>query len=224
MGWGLLKIASIEKSERPREKAFEKGMGRLSDAELLALVLSSGGESVGVLDIASALLDHFGGLPSLSSCPYLLFEREKGIGRAKSSLLGACFELGRRAGAKRPGRRVEEEVEKDLWGRREEALYAYFLNPKEEVEGKRLLLLGGVSSLKGSKRAVFSSLLYAPKGEVLLVHCHPSGVALPSKEDVLFASSLSSFAASFGIKVKDHWIVSENGRFSFSENGLLKGL
>lgn len=221
MGSASLRIASLSKSERPREKAFEKGMEGLSEEELLALILSSGTRQCGALDIASNLLDHFGGLLSLSSCPYLLLEKEKGVGRAKASILGACFELARRL--KKPGelRTLEKEIQKDLLSKRQEALYAYFLGQKGEVLGKRLILLGSLSSLKGGKRALLSSLLYSNEGDLLLVHCHPSGIALPSKEDYLFTLQLERFSASFGLRLKDHWIVTEKGRYSFKEEGFL---
>ncbi len=196
-------------------------MEGLSDEELLALILSSGNKQCGALDIAMNLLDHFVGLPSLSSCPYLLLEREKGVGRAKASILGACFELARRLKKPSESKNLEKEIRKDLLGKKQEALYAYFLGQKGEVLGKRLILLGSLSSLKGGKRALLSSLLYSNEGDLLLVHCHPSGVALPSKEDYLFTIQLERFSAAFGLRLKDHWIVTESGKYSFKDGGFL---
>ncbi len=216
-----MRIASLSKSERPREKAFAKGMGALSNEELLALILSSGTKDMGALDVAANLLSHYGGLPSLSSCPYLLLEKEKGVGRAKASILGACFELSKRLKEPEKAKGVEEEIRKDLLSQNQEALYAYFLGKNNEVLGKRLILLGSLSALKGGKRALLSSLLYSPGGDLLLVHSHPSGIALPSKEDILFTSEVARFSSEFGLRVKDHWIVAEGQRYSFREQGLL---
>lgn len=218
-----MRIASLSKSERPREKAFEKGMEGLSNEELLALILSSGNKQCGALDIAANLLSHFGGLASLSSCPYLLLEKEKGVGRAKASILGACFELARRLKKPEEAKSLEEEIRKDLLSQKQEALYAYFLGQKGEVLGKRLILLGSLSTLKGGKRALLSSLLYSNEGDLLLVHCHPSGIHLPSKEDYLFTVQLERFSLTFGLRLKDHWIVTENGRYSFRDGGFLGG-
>lgn len=196
-------------------------MEGLSNEELLALILSSGNKECGALDISSNLLSHFGGLSSLSSCPYLLLEKEKGVGRAKASILGACFELARRLKSPEEEKSLEEEIRKDLLSQNQEALYAYFLGQKGEVLGKRLLLLGSLSTLKGGKRALLSSLLYSNEGDLLLVHCHPSGVALPSKEDYLFTVQLERFSSAFGLRLKDHWIVTKKGRYSFKEGGFL---
>ncbi len=216
-----MKISSLCKSDRPREKAFQKGMEGLSNEELLALILSSGNKECGALDISSNLLSHFGGLSSLSSCPYLLLEKEKGVGRAKASILGACFELARRLKSPEEEKSLEEEIRKDLLSQNQEALYAYFLGQKGEVLGKRPLLLGSLSTLKGGKRALLSSLLYSNEGDLLLVHCHPSGVALPSKEDYLFTVQLEHFSSAFGLRLKDHWIVTKEGRYSFKDSGFL---
>lgn len=174
-----------------------------------------------MVELSGRLLSHFGGVGGLSLTPYLLLEREEGIGRAKSSLLGAAFELGKRA-----GEREKEEfsacLRKDVLSRESEALYAYFLDRKRLVLGKRLLLLGSLSSLRGSYKEVLSSLLYAPRGDLFLVHSHPSGVPLPSKEDMEFTSLCDEFLSRFGAGIKDHLIISQNGSFSFRENGLLR--
>ena len=197
-------------------------MEGLSNEELLALILTSGNKQCGALDIAANLLCHFGGLSSLSSCPYLLLEKEKGVGRAKASILGACFELARRLKKPAEEQSLEEEIRKDLLSQKQEALYAYFLGTKGEVLGKRLILLGSLSTMKGGKRALLSSLLYSNEGDLLLVHCHPSGVALPSKEDCLFTVQLERFSSAFGLRLKDHWIVTQNGKYSFKEAGFLE--
>lgn len=220
MGPSSLKLSLIEKSQRPREKAFANGISTLSDQELLSLILSSGTPSFGVTEVSGSLLEDYGGLKGLSSVPYLLLEKEKGIGRAKSSLLGAVFEVARRVSVTK---RDDFEIclERDLLSKEEESFYVYFLNQKGEVLGKRLLLLGSLSCLRGDKRNVYSSLLYSPEGEIVLVHAHPSGVPLPSKEDIEFTFNCSQFLSSFSKGLKDHLIITKQGRYSFSENGLL---
>lgn len=210
----------MEPSSRPREKAYSSGMGSLSDAELLCLLLSSGSGKEGVVELSTRLLSHYGGIGGLAETPYLLLEREKGVGRAKSSLLGAAFELGKRAAQGEAGE-FSSWLRRDVLSKEEEALYAYFLDRKKRVVGKRLLLLGSLSALKGGYKTVLSSLLYAPRGDLFLVHSHPSGVPLPSKEDIEFTSSCNEFLLRFGNGIKDHLILSKKGVFSFRENGLL---
>lgn len=215
-----MNLSLIDKSERPREKAFANGVSSLSDQELLSLILSSGSSSLGVTEISGRLLQDFGGLAGLSKTPYLHLEREKGIGRAKSSLLGAVFEVAKRIAAPEMDG-FSSCLKRDLLSKDGESLYAYFLSQKGEVLGKRLLLLGSISSLRGDKRGVYSSLVYSPQGEIVLVHAHPSGVPLPSKEDVEFTLRCNEFLSSFSKGLKDHIILTQKGRYSFAENGLL---
>ncbi len=215
-----MRLSLIDKTERPREKAFTNGIASLSDQELLSLILSSGTSTLGVTEISGRLLEDYGGLAGLSSTPYLLLEKEKGIGRAKSSLLGAIFEVYRRLGKASVGD-FQSCLDRDLLSKEEESFYVYYLSKKGEVLGKRLLLLGSLSTLKGDKKALYSSLLYSPKGEIVLVHAHPSGVPLPSKEDIEFTLHCKEFLFSFSRGLKDHLIITTKGRFSFAENGLI---
>ncbi|HBS02259.1 MAG TPA: hypothetical protein DEA63_00065 [Firmicutes bacterium] len=221
MGELSLRVKDLDPSLRPREKAFSFGISSLSDRELLCLILSSGGKGKGVVELSSCLLTDFGGLASLSGTPFLMLEREKGIGRAKSTLLGACFEWGRRMGRKESGSPFQDAIRRDFSELGQEALYAYFLGERGEVKGKRLLLRGGGKSLMGEKKALFSSLLYAPDGDVVLVHCHPSGLPLPSKEDLSFTAAVKEFLRNFSSGLKDHLILTQSGVYSFKGNGLL---
>lgn len=222
MGEPSLRVKDLEPSSRPREKAFSAGISSLSDRELLCLILSSGGKGKGVVELSSSLLSDFGGLLSLSETPFLMLEKEKGIGRGKSTLLGACFEWGRRMGRKEEaGSPFQETLRRDFASLGQEALYAYFLGERGEVKGKRLLLQGGEKSLRGEKKALFSSLLYAPEGDIVLVHSHPSGLPLPSKEDLSFTEAVKAFLGEFSRGLKDHLILTRRGAYSFRENGLL---
>ena len=56
---------------------------------------------------------------------------------------------------------------------------------------------------------------------VIFSHCHPSGVAEPSRADELLTSSLRSALALVDIRVLDHIVVAEHALVSFSERGLI---
>ena len=82
--------------ERPREKLFEVGAKNLSDAELVALLLGSGGNRKSALDLARDLLQRFDGLAGLLSTDFRQIARVAGIGPAKAASLAAMRELGHR--------------------------------------------------------------------------------------------------------------------------------
>jgi len=55
-------IQDWPQSERPREKLVQKGVGSLSDAELLAIFLQTGKPGMSAVEVARDLLDDFDGL------------------------------------------------------------------------------------------------------------------------------------------------------------------
>src|SRR5512146_1876994 len=82
--------------ERPREKLLARGAAALSDAELLALFLGSGGRGRTAVDVGRDLLGAHGGLKPLLELEGSELARQPGIGPAALSRLQAALELGRR--------------------------------------------------------------------------------------------------------------------------------
>jgi DNA repair protein RadC len=103
-----MKKSSINKwpvTERPREKLLMSGPDRLTNSELLAILIQTGhkykDDSFSAVDIAKEILVKFKDLKSLMNtlpCELLSF---KGIGKAKASKLAAAFELGRRCSSEK---------------------------------------------------------------------------------------------------------------------------
>ncbi len=62
----FVSINDIPEGERPRERFAQVGAGGLSQRELLAIVLRSGTDQLGVMALADALLARFGGLAGLA--------------------------------------------------------------------------------------------------------------------------------------------------------------
>ena len=56
---------------------------------------------------------------------------------------------------------------------------------------------------------------------VVLAHNHPSGVAEPSRADVMLTETLKAALQLVDVKVIDHVIVGEGPVLSFAERGLL---
>ena len=65
-----MKIKELEKQARPREKAIYYGIDALTNTELLALLLGSGGKSCDVLKISEQLLKKSNGLTRITDLGY----------------------------------------------------------------------------------------------------------------------------------------------------------
>ena len=73
--------------ERPREKLLAGGAEKLTDAELLALIIRTGDSSSkqSAVDLARALLRRFGSLRQLSAASIAELCQQPGIGPAKAA-------------------------------------------------------------------------------------------------------------------------------------------
>jgi DNA repair protein RadC len=91
------RIAEIPERDRPRERLGRLGTGSLTDAELVALVLRSGGPGVSALSLAEGLRAQAGGVGALATAGLEALSGLHAMGTANASSLVAAFELGRRA-------------------------------------------------------------------------------------------------------------------------------
>lgn len=91
-----LPLRAWPSGERPREKLLERGVGALSDAELLALLLGTGPRGSDALELARRLLRDHDGLRNLLSAPTNQILGARGMGPARVAALQASLELARR--------------------------------------------------------------------------------------------------------------------------------
>ena len=90
-------VARIPEQDRPRERLARHGVAALTDAELVALVIRSGGPGTSAVAAGQGLLAEHGGLVLLARAPVEVVAQCPGMGSAKALSLVATFELGRRA-------------------------------------------------------------------------------------------------------------------------------
>ncbi len=212
-----------------RERALLFDLARLSDAELLALVLGTGtrGQPVGAL--AAALLETCGGLEALvRGGPHALLGRA-GLGPAKAARVTAALELGRRAALgslalRAPFTSFEDVVE---WARPRfagldhEEVWLFSLDGQNGLKAARRIAQGGQHGCALSTRDVLGVALRDAASAILLVHNHPSGDPRPSVEDLGMTRALSSACKVVGLNLLDHVIVARGGASSLLESGVL---
>src|SRR5262245_57424888 len=90
-------IKNWNEDDRPREKMLQKGAAALTDAELLAILISSGTVNRSALDLAKDILSLAGNnLRELGRLNVKELQMVKGIGQARGITISAAMELGRR--------------------------------------------------------------------------------------------------------------------------------
>ncbi len=203
--WMSIRDVSLE--DRPREKLEKKGAESLSDLELLMLLLSSGNGERNVSEVSNELLDILDRNedPDLATLCAV-----KGMGKAKSSLVLAALELGRRRRRKlgigatisSPGD-IYREV-RHYSTRCQEQFIVLVLNGAHEVINTFVATIGLVNKTLVHPREVFSDAIARRATAIALAHNHPSGTLEPSDDDISVTERIRKSGDILGIKVLDH--------------------
>jgi DNA repair protein RadC len=214
---------------RPREKLLSQGPAALADAELLALLLRTGIQGTGVLQLAEQVLGRFGGVAGLLRADPGSLKAVKGLGPAKRAELQAVLELARRAMAADLSQRpvfdspqaVRDYLRLQLGGLEHEVFAALFLDAQHRLIAYEPLFRGTLSQTSVYPREVLKRTLALNAAALILAHNHPSGVAEPSRADEHLTQSLKSALALIDVRVLDHFIVGSQQVLSFAERGLM---
>ncbi len=102
-----------------------------------------------------------------------------------------------------------------------EEMKVLFLNRANKVLGIYELSKGGISGTVVDVRLLFAAALKALCCNIILVHNHPSGNLKPSDADVRITNKVREGAKLLDITVHDHLIISDEGYYSFSDEGIL---
>ncbi len=221
-------IKQLPPELRPRERLLEAGPSVLSDGELLGVLLGIGSREKTAVELAQTVISEAGGLHGLYEVSVHELVEIKGVGEAKTCIILAAVELGRRIGQVRnPGRPVVSspaDVERILRGRianlDRENFVAMLLNTKNEVIETPTISVGTLSASLVHPREVFKPAIRASAASVILAHNHPSGNVEPSWEDREVTKRLARAAELLGIELLDHVIVGD-GCFSMKEHEML---
>jgi DNA repair protein RadC len=216
----------VPPEERPRERLLRHGAQTLSDGELVAVLLRTGGRDRPVLDLARDLLAHFGGLPGLAAATAAEVATFRGIGPGKAALLGAAAELaarvaadgsgeppraGRTSGALRSSGDVYRRLRPRLARRRHEIFLALLLNARNQVLREEVVARGTVTDAPAHPREAFAAAVREGAAGVIFAHNHPSGDPSPSPADIALTHRLVAAGELLGIPVLDHVIIAREG-------------
>jgi DNA repair protein RadC len=223
-------IKQWAKDDRPREKLLLKGPETLSDSELLAILICNGTRQKSALDLAKEVLslgkNH---LPDLGKLTAREFMKVKGIGAAKAITIVAALEIGRRRQAMASREKTVITSSSDvaiylqtlLKDHRHEVFAVLFLNRANKINHFQIISAGGITGTVADPRVILKKALEEDAVSLILCHNHPSGSLKPSRADEELTQKIKEAAKYFDIKVLDHLIVSEDGYFSFADEGLL---
>lgn len=95
------------------------------------------------------------------------------------------------------------------------------LNRRNQALGIYPLSKGGITGTVVDLRLIFAVALKCNATGIIFSHNHPSGNLKPSDSDISLTKTAKKWGDLIDIKILDHLIISKNGYFSFSNEGLM---
>jgi len=223
-------IKNWSADDRPREKLLGKGATVLSNSELIAILINKGSRDKSAVDLAKEILKlGSDNLNELGKLTLKDFQCVKGIGEAKAITIAAALELGRRrqvaATLDKPIVQSSKDIAQYLKAMLKDLTYevfaVLFLNRANKINHFEIISRGGITGTVADPRVILKKALEEEATSIVLSHNHPSGSLKPSRADEELTKKVREAARYFDIKVIDHIIVSEEGYYSFADDGLM---
>lgn len=216
--------------ERPREKLMKNGKSALSNAELLAVLLSTGTLNKSALDLARDLLSKVNqDINELARLSIKDLCKVNGIGPAKAIIIQAAIELaGRRdaliaydkatVSSSRDAYLVMKNKLEDLG---HEEFWMVTLSRKNSIINEYKISEGGITATVVDQRKIFKLALDDKCTGIILYHNHPSGNTRPSDADNQLTRKLKEGGKILDINVLDHIIIVQGSYYSYADEGLM---
>lgn len=222
-----MKIKEVPTLERPYEKLELYGEQKLSNSELLAIIIKTGNREESVVTLAQKILNMCGdNLRVLQDISITELMKIKGIGKVKAIQLKAVCELAKRMGQplntnkiiiKSPEDVANLVMEELRYETKEEAR-VIILNIKNIVQKIVKVSQGGTNFAVIEPKEVLADAIKLGAPRIILLHNHPSGDSTPSKSDYDVTDKIYECASIMGIELLDHIVIGDGNFESIFRN------
>ena len=216
-------IREMHQHDKPREKLARRGAQALKNEELLSVLLGSGVQGKDVRKLSREIIalfeQDFDALSLEKLCDV------HGLGPAKASQILAAIELSRRYLIQN-NRRITsaKDVYEELssfGSKKQEYFLTITLDGASHIIETRTIFIGTLNQSMVHPREVFADAISDRAAGVIIAHNHPSGTLEASRADIQITQRLKEVARLVGIELLDHVILTSDGFYSFSEEGML---
>ncbi len=227
-----LPINKWPESDQPREKLMKYGAFKLTDSELLAILLRTGSRTTSAIGLAREILQKTGGLEKLAAMSFdeIMNLNVKGVGKTKAVTICAAVHFARRlhSNLAEPENRIittSEEIGAvyipRLQDLKKELFLAVFLDSSNKIMTDTIISEGTINGTTVTPREVFHEAVKNLAASVILIHNHPSGNTNPSRQDKKLTKLMVNSGKNLCISVLDHLIIGNNNYYSFADEGLI---
>ena len=213
--------------QRLKERFRQEGLDNFNELQVLELLLFYCIPRQDTNPIAHRLLAHFGSLSQALEAPIGELEKVSGVGPNAAAFLHLVRDAGRYYQVNRTRQeKILLTTEKCgtylssfFIGRRNETVYLLCLDAKCKVLCCKEIGEGSVNSAGVPMRRIVETALGVNATTVVLAHNHPSGIALPSPEDVQTTHRVAAALDTVDITLADHIIVADDDFVSLVQSG-----
>ena len=216
--------------ERLKERFRSEGLDGFTEVQVLELLLFYSVPRKDTNEIAHALLEKFGTLAQVLDANPADLEKVPGMGSSSALFFKLLSAAGRRYQISRTEsatilRTLEQcgaYLQPRFFGRKHEAVFLLCLDAKCKVLACKQVGEGSVNSAGVPIRRIVETALSANATMVVLAHNHPSGLALPSADDIQTTKRLAVALDTVEITLIDHLVFSDDDYVSMAQSGYFK--
>ena len=213
--------------ERLMERFHREGLDGFTEVQALELLLFFSRPRIDTNPLAHSLLEAFGSLDRVLDASLDQLTQVKGIKAHSASLILLIKEMSRyyevtKARQEKVLPTIDEcgdYLRAFFKGRMNETVFLLCLDAKMKVLSCREVGEGSVNYASVPIRRVVEMALKAGASSVVLSHNHPSGIALPSGEDIQTTRKVATALSAVEITLVDHIVVADDDYVSMVQSG-----
>lgn len=214
---------------RLRERVAKEGLENFHEYQVLEYVLSFVIPYKDTNDLAHELIDKFGSLAGVFEANTSELMTVKGMGEVSATFLSDFIKIYNRYERCKLASKTEITTPLQTYeyfsgifkGKLSEELYLVALTPKSKIVKTKRISSGSANEARVQIRDITDLMSSLKVANIIVAHNHPNGSSEPSKEDDKFTKALVTTLTINGCHLIDHMIISEDGRYSYRESGLI---
>lgn len=227
-----MKIKDLPINERPYERLEKYGPEILSEAELLAIIIKTGTKDKTAIQVAQEVLGYdyeSKGISFLRDYSLEQIAAIKGIGKVKAIQLKALGEIATRLSCRAIIKKnkittpedASSLVMSDMKDLKHEVVKTILLDNQNQVIRIVTNCIGSLNAVLLEGRELFREPIKSGAAKLIIIHNHPSGSLVPSKNDIKFTQKMKDIGEMIGVEVIDHLIIGGRSFCSLKRMNLL---
>lgn len=209
---------------------MKNGADSFEKHELIELLLYYGIPQKNTNGLAHTLIETFGSIPGIFDAPMNRLLDVNGIGESTAILIKLVSKLCRIYMEKNLNTNNKNLTKEEIGdiilhkfiGRIKEHVLLALFDAKRNMVFCDIISQGSFGSAGFYIRDIIELSLKYNATRAIIAHNHPSGIALPSQEDIETTINLKNALNLVGIKLVDHIIVADNDYVSIADSDLGK--